>query len=321
MKNIDFDHIKNTLSEMDLAEIASKTWYYTKITMKWVSISLVTFSVIAFAILLSLKWITPSFTAFTIQENWEELGNERYNLREDWVSYKEIPENIKWAVIASEDQKFWNHPGIDLVAIAEAYQEMESGERVRGASTITQQVAKNLFLSSDKNFLRKGLEAGIALTIDALWGKERVMEMYLNIAEFGPGVYGIGRASDHFFDKEAIFLKDDESARMAAVLPNPKRMQVEPASPFVKERKEWILRNMMNLSGIAYYEPPEPIVVPDSMQTDSTQADSTFIFNIPYVNRLAITRAGVTLSDFDSDNEIKPDSINADSTASNNFNY
>lgn len=319
MKNIDFEHIRNTFSEIDLAKIASRTWYYTKKTMKWMTISLIAFIVISFITIWSLKWINPSFTAFTMQENWEDLDQERYSLREDWVNYEEIPENIKWAVVASEDQKFWNHPGIDLVAIAEAYQEMESGERVRGASTITQQVAKNLFLSSDKTFLRKGLEAGIALTIDALWGKERVMEMYLNIAEFGPGVYGIGRASDHFFDKKAIFLEDEESARMAAVLPSPKRMRVEPASPFVKERKEWILRNMMNLSGIAYYEVPKPKIVIDSMQIDSTQADSTFIFNIPYADRLDISKVGITVSDFD-DEGTKADSVDSDSTA-NNFNY
>eukprot|EP00579_Thalassiosira_antarctica_P021035 CAMPEP_0201977724 /NCGR_PEP_ID=MMETSP0904-20121228/61592_1 /ASSEMBLY_ACC=CAM_ASM_000553 /TAXON_ID=420261 /ORGANISM="Thalassiosira antarctica, Strain CCMP982" /LENGTH=160 /DNA_ID=CAMNT_0048529203 /DNA_START=158 /DNA_END=637 /DNA_ORIENTATION=+ len=160
--------------------------------MKWASISLAGFAVLVFVMIWSLKWINPTATAFTLQEDWEKLEKERYSLSEKWVAYEDIPQNIKWAVVASEDQKFWNHPGIDLVAIAEAYQEMESGERVRGASTITQQVAKNLFLSSDKNFFRKGVEAALAVTIDALWGKERVLEMYLNIAEFGPGVYGIG---------------------------------------------------------------------------------------------------------------------------------
>lgn len=241
---------------------------------------------------------------------------ERYSLKERWVEYEDIPQNIKWAVVASEDQKFWEHPGIDLVAIAEAYQEMEKGERVRGASTITQQVAKNLFLSSDKNFVRKGVEAGLALTIDALWGKERVLEIYLNIAEFGPGVYGIGKASDHFFDKEAEFLKDDESARMAAVLPNPKRMRVEPASPYVKERKDWILKNMMNLSGIAYYNYPEPEVVQDSVQTDSS-----FTFDAPFINRIQISRVGLSLSGISSDRTEKPDSSATDSVKKREFRF
>jgi monofunctional biosynthetic peptidoglycan transglycosylase len=316
MDYIDFEHSENEEQKTDLREIASKTWVYTKKTMKWASISFVGFVLISFLVLVSLKWVNPSFTAFTLQEDWEEIGVERYSLKERWVEYEDIPQNIKWAVVASEDQKFWEHPGIDLVAIAEAYQEMEKGERVRGASTITQQVAKNLFLSSDKNFVRKGAEAGLALTIDALWGKERVLEIYLNIAEFGPGVYGIGKASDHFFDKEAEFLKDDESARMAAVLPNPKRMRVEPASPYVKERKDWILKNMMNLSGIAYYNYPEPEVVQDSVQTDSS-----FTFDAPFINRIQISRVGLSLSGISSDRTEKPDSSTTDSVKNREFRF
>jgi monofunctional biosynthetic peptidoglycan transglycosylase len=316
MDYIDFEHSKNEEQKTDLKEIASKTWVYTKKTIKWASVSLVGLAVISFLILFSLKWVNPSFTAFTLQEDWEEIGVERYSLKERWVEYEDIPQNIKWAVVASEDQKFWEHPGIDLVAIAEAYQEMEKGERVRGASTITQQVAKNLFLSSDKNFVRKGVEAGLALTIDALWGKERVLEIYLNIAEFGPGVYGIGKASDHFFDKEAEFLKDDESARMAAVLPNPKRMRVEPASPYVKERKDWILKNMMNLSGIAYYNYPEPEVVQDSVQSDSS-----FTFDAPFINRIQISRVGLSLSGISSDRTENPDSSATDSVKNREFRF
>ncbi len=316
MEYIDFEHSENEGQKTDLKEIAAKTWVYTKKTLKWTSISLVVFTVMAFVMLWSLKWVNPSYTAFTLQEDWEEVGVERYSLKERWVEYEDIPQNIKWAVVASEDQKFWEHPGIDLVAIAEAYQEMEEGVRVRGASTITQQVAKNLFLSSDKNFVRKGVEAGLALTIDALWGKERVLEVYLNIAEFGPGVYGIGKASDHFFNKEAELLKDDESARMAAVLPNPKRMRVEPASPYVKERKDWILKNMMNLSGIAYYNYPEPEVVQDSVQTDSS-----FTFDAPFINRIQISRVGLSLSDVSSNNKEKPDSSATDSVKNREFRF
>ncbi|MEQ8577829.1 MAG: monofunctional biosynthetic peptidoglycan transglycosylase [Balneola sp.] len=316
MEHIDFEHSENEGQKTDFKEIAAKNWVYTKKTLKWTSISLVVFTVMAFVMLWSLKWVDPSFTAFTLQEDWEEIGVERYSLKERWVEYEDIPQNIKWAVVASEDQKFWEHPGIDLVAIAEAYQEMEEGVRVRGASTITQQVAKNLFLSSDKNFVRKGVEAGLALTIDALWGKERVLEVYLNIAEFGPGIYGIGKASDHFFNKEAELLKDDESARMAAVLPNPKRMRVEPASPYVKERKDWILKNMMNLSGIAYYKYPEPEVVQDSVQTDSS-----FTFDTPFINRIQISRVGLSLSDISSNNKEKTDSSATDSVKNRKFRF
>ncbi|XWN35911.1 MAG: monofunctional biosynthetic peptidoglycan transglycosylase [Balneola sp.] len=316
MDYIDFEHSENEGQKPNFKEIAAKTWVYTKKTMKWASVSFIGFVLISFLILVSLKWVNPSFTAFTLQEDWEDIGKDRYSLRENWVEYKDLPQNLKWAVVASEDQKYWNHPGVDLVAIAEAYQEMEKGERVRGASTITQQVAKNLFLSSDKNYLRKGVEAALALTIDAVWGKERVLEMYLNIAEFGPGMYGIGKASDHFFDKKAKFLKDDESARMAAVLPNPKRMRVEPASPYVKERKDWILKNMMNLSGIAYYKHPEPEVVQDSLK-----ADSSFIFDAPFVNKIQINRTAFSLSGISANNKSRQDSTGSDSVRNRDFRF
>ena len=314
MENTDLEQIENLESKIELKEIASKAWLYSKKTMKWAAISLIGFAVISLAVLFSMKWVNPSFTAFTLQENWEELGKERYSLTEKWVDYEDIPQNIKWAVVASEDQKFWQHSGIDLVAIAEAYQEMESGERVRGASTITQQVAKNLFLSSDKNFVRKGVEAALAVTIDALWGKERVLEMYLNIAEFGPGVYGIGEASDYFFAKEAQYLKDDESARMAAVLPNPKRMRVEPASPFVQKRKNWILKNMMNLSGITYYEAPKSKAVQDSIISDSSN-----VFDLQFIDRIPVSRVSLSLDYFDKKVSVKPDSAKEDSSLKKDF--
>jgi len=184
---------------------------------------------------------------------------------------------------------------VDIAAIGEAWEEMENGERVRGASTITQQVTKNLFLSGDKTFFRKGVEAVLAVTIDAMWSKERIMEVYLNIAEFGPGVYGIGKASDHFFAKKAYQLNKDEAARMAAVLPNPKRMRVEPASPYVAERKTWILKNMTNLSGIAYYKAPKPKVEPDS-----ASADTMNVFDIPFFQKFEIPKVGLSVSDEDS---------------------
>lgn len=316
MEYNNFEFLEEEGRKPDIKAVVEKVWFYTKKTTKWVSLSFVGFVVISFLILVSLKWVNPSFTAFTLQEDWEGIGKERYSLRESWVEYEDLPQNLKWAVVASEDQKYWNHPGIDLVAIAEAYQEMENGERVRGASTITQQVAKNLFLSSDKNYMRKGVEAALALTIDAVWGKDRVLEVYLNIAEFGPGMYGVGKASDHFFDKKAKFLKDDESARMAAVLPNPKRMRVEPASPYVQKRKDWILKNMMNLSGIAYYKHPEPEVVQDSVKTDSS-----FIFDVPFVNKIQINRTSLSLSGISANNKSRQDSTGSNSVRNRDFRF
>lgn len=273
---------------------------WTKI-FKIIGLSVVLGFVFVLGGIYSLRWINPSFTAFTLQEDWNKLGSERYSLNEYWVDYENIPDNIKWAVVASEDQHFWQHSGIDTKAIERALEEKEKGERVRGASTITQQVAKNLFLNSNKSYARKGIEAVLALTIEVMWPKERILEMYLNIAEFGPGVYGMGKATNHFFDKDARFLNADEAARMAAVLPNPKRMRVEPASPYVAKRKNWILRNMMNLSGVAYYKKPEP-----ELADDSTSTDSTFIFDIQAIPRAELKHINIQ---FEWNAEFKTDSI------------
>lgn len=203
---------------------------------------------------IALRWINPSFTSFTLQENWSGLEADRYSLREWWVPADEIPEHLKWAVIASEDQLFREHQGFDIESIQEAWEERQSGERSRGASTITQQVAKNIYLWPAESYIRKGIEAGITVLIELIWPKERIMEVYLNIAEFGPGMYGIGRASNQILGTDAPSLEPGMSARLAAVLPNPKQMRVEPASPFTQERSRWILRQMTHLSGIIYHQ-------------------------------------------------------------------
>lgn len=254
--------------------------------------------VIGFFTLWSFKWVNPTSTAFTHSTNWDEVGQEPYSLESYWVPTQDIPEHLKWAVVASEDQRYWEHNGIDLEAIGKALQEMENGERVRGASTITQQLVKNLFLSSNKTYFRKGVEAGLALTVEKLWSKERILELYLNVVEFGPGVYGVGKASEHFFAKEALELKADEAARLAAVLPNPKRMRVNPPSPYVAERKEWILRNMMNLSGIAYVQkkPPKP-VFSDTTYQHIEEDTTTSGFEITYLPKANFKPFNLTTSE------------------------
>jgi len=204
------------------------------------------------------RWYNPDFTRFTLREDWSQYEADRYGLREYWVEENEIPEHMKWAVVASEDQLFWEHFGLDIESIKEAWEERETDQRVRGASTISQQVAKNLYLTPAQSFLRKGVEAGITLLIELFWPKERIIEVYLNIAEFGPGIYGIGFASEQYWDIPASDITPEMSARLAAVLPSPKRMRVEPPSPFAEERSVWILRQMTQLSGIAYYQPEEP---------------------------------------------------------------
>ncbi|MEX2362202.1 MAG: transglycosylase domain-containing protein, partial [Balneolaceae bacterium] len=165
----------------------------------WIKLFKIIFGVIAalflgFSILiLTMRWVNPPFTAFTLQEDWEEIDSERYNLRTHWVSDDELPYHLKLAVISSEDQRFREHWGLDLKAIKSALEENQESEQRRGASTITQQVAKNLFLNSAQTYFRKVVEAGIAVLIELFWTKDRILEMYLNIAEFGPGKFGIGK--------------------------------------------------------------------------------------------------------------------------------
>lgn len=226
-------------------------------------------------LILLLRWMNPPFTAFTLQESWEDLGKERYSLSEQWIPSDEIPDHLKLALIASEDQRFYAHWGLDPAAIDEALEEKENTGLIRGASTITQQVAKNLFLSPTQSYFRKGIEAGIAVLLELFWTKERILEVYFNIAEFGPGMFGVSTASDFYYGKSASRLTPKESARMVSVLPNPKLIEPEPASEYVLERSQWVLRNMEQLSGRTYLPKPKPdtLMIPsDSLyRQDSIQ--------------------------------------------------
>jgi monofunctional glycosyltransferase len=215
-----------------------------------------------------LRWVNPPFTSFTLREDWSNLNKESYNLRSYWVVYDDIPDPMKWAVVAAEDQLFWTHNGFDVQSIQEAWDDHQAGRRTRGASTLSQQVSKNLFLSGSQSLIRKAIEAGITVLIELIWPKERILEVYLNIAEFGPGIFGIGKASEVFWNVSPSSINSDRAARLAAVLPSPKRMRVEPPSPYAAQRSRWILRQMRQLTGQSFGAPtPQPNVAqsaPDS---------------------------------------------------------
>ncbi|MCC5943111.1 MAG: monofunctional biosynthetic peptidoglycan transglycosylase [Balneolaceae bacterium] len=244
----------------------------------------------------SLRWINPPATSFTLQEDWTEIEADRYNLRDYWVPADDIPIHMKWAVVASEDQLFWEHRGFDVESIREAWEQRQTGERSRGASTISQQVAKNLYLWPAHSFFRKGIEAGITVLIELFWPKERIIEVYLNIAEFGPGIYGIGKASEHFFDRSATELTPEHAARMAAVLPSPKRMRVNPPSPYAAERSRWILRQMTQLTGIAYIQ-IAPDSEPDKDDPDPLILDAEFLLDESLQDTIQTTRADTVVAD------------------------
>ena len=200
---------------------------------------------------LAWRWIDPSTTSFILQRKVAAIldGERARDVRQEWVAWERISPHMGLAVIASEDQRFAEHFGFDLEAIQSAIEERERGGRVRGASTISQQVAKNLFLWPGRSYVRKGIEAWLTVLIEAFWPKQRILEVYLNIAQFGDKTFGVEAASRRFFGKPASALTAREAALLAAVLPNPAHMHAYDPSPYVKRRARWIQRQMWRLGG------------------------------------------------------------------------
>ncbi len=205
---------------------------------------------------IALRWVDPPTSAFMVQRRIEGLvhPSHRVAIQYHWVDMDRVSKNTRLAMIAAEDQRFTEHDGFDFDAIEKAREHNRRRGRLRGASTISQQVAKNLFLWPGRSWFRKGVEAGYTILIEALWPKKRVLEVYLNIAEFGDGVYGVDAASRRFFHKSPARLGRHESALLAAVLPNPRRFKVDKPSKYVERRAWWIERQMIRL-GPAALEP------------------------------------------------------------------
>jgi monofunctional biosynthetic peptidoglycan transglycosylase len=220
--------------------------------LAWSILGLVVFciavSVIAVAL---LRWVNPPYSAFMAQTQMAAWAkhDRTYVFRHHWVGLNQISPNLPLAVVASEDQKFPEHWGFDVEAIEKAYEMNLHSHRVHGASTISQQVAKNLFLWSGRSYFRKGLEAYFTILIEACWPKQRILEVYLNIAEFGLGTYGAEAAAQRFFHKPAARLTRSDCAVLAAVLPNPDRLSAATPSAYVQQRRDWILGQMQVLGG------------------------------------------------------------------------
>ncbi|MDH1169285.1 monofunctional biosynthetic peptidoglycan transglycosylase [Pantoea agglomerans] len=179
-------------------------------------------------------------------------GDFSYVAHSDWIGHDEISPWMGLAVIASEDQKFPTHWGFDVAAIESVLDNSDS--RMRGASTLSQQTAKNLFLWDGRSWVRKGLEAGLTVGIETVWTKRRILTVYLNIAEFGPGIFGVEAASQRYFHKPASRLTAADAALLAAVLPNPIRYRAAAPSGYVRERQQWILRQMRQLGGEGFLQ-------------------------------------------------------------------
>lgn len=201
--------------------------------------------VFSIAIVVVFKWVPVPMTPLMLIRNVEQFhDNKPMVLKHNWVPIEEISKNIQLAVICSEDQNFLAHNGFDFKAIDKAMEHNKKGKRIRGASSISQQTAKNVFLWPQRSWFRKGLETYFTFLIELFWSKERIMEVYLNSIEMGNGIYGAEAASKYWFKKPAIKLNRYEAAALAAILPSPLRYRANPASNYIEGRKNWIVRQM-----------------------------------------------------------------------------
>lgn len=217
--------------------------------VRWVAIAILAAAVGSVLVVAAFRWLPVPVTAFMVEEKFASWGAEpALEQKHAWVPWPQISRQAAIAVIAAEDQKFLLHDGFDFEQIEKAVNDAQRGRRLRGASTISQQVAKNLFLWSGQSWVRKGLEVWFTLWIECLWTKERILEVYLNSAQFGRGVWGVQAASRHYFGKDAARLSRPEAALLAAVLPSPTRFRVTNPSAYVRNRQAWILGQMNRLS-------------------------------------------------------------------------
>ena len=199
---------------------------------------IVVFTFYVFLTIILFKFIDPPTTAFIQQKNSDSFAGITYSdfVLQSWVPIKSISENMIFAVIASEDQRFIEHFGIDLVEVEKIIDKAIDGESTRGASTITQQTVKNLFLFPEKLFIRKGIEVYYSVLMELIWSKKRILEVYLNIAQFGENIFGVEAASKYYFNKPAQYLSINEAAQLSAILPNPIKLNLKKKSRYLNNR-------------------------------------------------------------------------------------
>ncbi len=207
------------------------------------------FFALSIGLVIIYRFVPVPITPLMVVRLVEQAASEDRNMKlsKDWVPMEEISKQAPQAVYASEDQKFLEHHGFDIEAMKKAWEGNQQGKRIKGASTITQQTVKNVFLWQGRNYLRKGLEAYFTVLVELLWSKERIMEVYLNVIEMGDGIYGIEAASQEFYNKPASNLTKSEAALIAAVLPNPLRWSPTRPTGYNRQRQTWIMRQMSNL--------------------------------------------------------------------------
>lgn len=228
--------------------------------LRLLGIALLAWLAVTWLMVLVLRFVPPWTSAVMVER---QLGawvhhEPDFHLHQHWVPWNQISPWVPLAMVAGEDQKFPYHHGFDFDSIHSAIDQADDGGRLRGASTISQQTAKNLFLWNGRSFVRKGLEAYFTVLIELTWPKRRILEVYANIAELGNGIYGVGAASDAFYHGTPARLGAAQAARLAAVLPSPRRLHADQPSAYVMRRANWIQQQMDQLGGPGYIEGRAP---------------------------------------------------------------
>ena len=226
---------------------------FFKKLFKWIFKAIIFFIVLSVFSVIVFRWVPVPFTPLMIIRNVEQWSKgEKAPFEHDWVPLNKISPNLGKAVIVSEDQKFMEHSGFDFEAIEKAFKKNKNRKRIKGGSTISQQTAKNVFLWPQRSYVRKGFEVYFTFLIEVFWGKERILEVYLNSIEMGNGVYGAEAAAQHWFRKPAAKLSKYEAASIAAILPNPRKYKATNSSGYIERKKNWIMRQMNYLAPLNF---------------------------------------------------------------------
>ncbi|WP_404375540.1 monofunctional biosynthetic peptidoglycan transglycosylase [Vreelandella aquamarina] len=213
------------------------------------------FVVLSVALVVLFRFVHPPGSMVMVErkvQSW--IHSEPIDIQRQWRGWDQLSSNAKLAVIAAEDQRFPQHRGFDFIEMRRAWEASRDGERLRGASTLSQQTAKNVFLWSGRSWVRKALEAWFTLLIETLWGKQRILEVYLNVAEWDTGVFGLEAAANHYFGASGSALTERQASLLAAILPSPRNRSASRPDAQVERRSQWIRQQMRNLGGTAYLE-------------------------------------------------------------------
>ncbi|MYL23215.1 monofunctional biosynthetic peptidoglycan transglycosylase [Halomonas alkaliantarctica] len=222
---------------------------------RWLWRGVLAFMLLSVVLVLLFRVVPPPGSMVMVErkvQSW--LASEPIDLRRDWRAWEDMAAVAKLAVIAAEDQRFPDHHGVDLVELKRAIERKLAGGRLRGASTLSQQTAKNVFLWSGRSWVRKGVEFWFTLLIEIAWDKQRILEVYLNVAEWDAGVFGLEAAAQHYFGVSASALTERQASLLAAILPSPLTRSASKPSAEVEKRSQWIRQQMRNLGGTRYLE-------------------------------------------------------------------